>query len=898
MKKAILLVFVLSYLSGFSQSVPAPWKPNGADTTYPRTLIHTSEIPALKTALANGTNNDLLVGVYNDANFPIPVGNTGIGEKSDRAKLAKNAAFFYLLNIKPSGNSTVALSPAERDVFKSKAITILEQINPFVNAMTSDSIANYIEWQWNSKEIIQFVCAYDMLKGGGVSDAELVNAKDRLKTYIGNLYREASKTFNSFGGSFFQIAKNNHAFMTAGAIGLSAVVLNDVMDTSDHLRPTNWINAAMWNIHNVMWWDIRKQSVPGGNSGYAEGTYYFKYGFMNLLPFFRSMGYFLKDTTIEYKYFGIPRKLRNPWYDTNYDKVYDWFYSVRMPDGRMPSIEDSYTYRTFPELAVLGKPKYNWPLHLSQLTSAQTNTKERQLQSVYDFRANYIAANIPETVVPDSLFKVLPDAGVAIWRSSYDSAATYFLLKGKNGVALQSAEAHNHADDGSFMMMIKGQTMALSPGYLSFSMRDTVAKATSNNMLLVNGAATEPGVPGKSYGADCFIEKYFASNVQEFAELRTNYQETDINRKVMFVRKKYFLLTDHMNRSTPANFSWLLHGYGLEGGNSQTGLFTDILSKNRAAWKRNNSGLLATVYSDQGITFQKKMGVHEYIYEVIENHTVVEASTTNTTDAVFTTCLQPYTNLATDTIQVNKLAILGTSSMMINEGGYKDVLVAQSVANNLNLSTSQTGLANNYQTNGKLFWASDLGSANADLFVQKATFLNINNDTIFTAPIPINLQYVQTGTKQFKGFCGDTGWIQFHTGEYPVTFIGEGIWFVQYNQTTKIANVYFHKSSAFEIVLDDSRIGLEKTFAHLKTISITPNPASEKITLNMSEMTTAGQTLTIYDLAGKKVFTLPMLYQTKSLELDISTLPSGCFFIRVEGTNGAETQPQKLIINR
>ncbi len=898
MRSVILLLILLSPVSLFAQSVPGPWRPSGADTTYPRTLLHSSEIPRLLDSLQSGTNSSLLTEVYNDALQALSPNNTSIGERIARASLAKNAAFFYLLNIKPSGNTTVALSPSERDQFKNKAITILEQINTFVNQMSGDSVSNYIEWQWNSKEIIQFVCAYDLLKGGGASDAELVNAKNRLKTYVGNLYGEASKSFNSFGGNFFQIAKNNHAFMTAGAIGLSAVVLYDLTDTAANQKPLNWINAAMWNIHNVMWWDIRKQSVPGGNTGYAEGTYYFKYGFMNLLPFFRSMGYFLKDTSIEYKYSNIPRKIRNPWYDTNYDKVYDWFYSLRMPDGRMPSVEDSYTYRCFPELSVLGKSKYNWPLHLSQLTHAQNNAKNRQLMTVYDFRANYIAANIPEALVPDSLFKVMSDAGVAVWRSSYDSAATYFLLKGKHGVPLSSAEAHNHADDGSFMMMIKGQTMALSPGYLSYEMRDTVARAVSYNMLLVNGHATEPGVPGKSYGAETYIEKDFSSGINEFAELRTNYQNTDVNRKVMYIRKKYFLITDHMNsQTTPAEFSYLLHGYGLEGGNTQTGVFTDILSNKRAAWKRANSGLFAAVFSDKPLTMAKKTGVHEYIYQSIENHTYLEAKTAPAQEAVFTSCLQPYTNLGTDTIPVLSLQIPGTSSIALNEGGYKDVLIAQATNNALNLTGTQTGLSQSYQTNAKTIWASDFGASNADLFVQKATYLLINNDTVFTSPVPVNIQYVQTATKQFRGYCGDTGWIQFHTGEYPIRFSGKDIWFVNYNQTSKIASAYFYKPCYFDIELDDTRTGLTNEYSR-KTMTMMPNPATNQTQLTFSDYIEAGSTVEVFDMSGKRFIQIPLDYRTLSMQMDVSGLGAGIYVLRVNGKNGAETNSLKLVINR
>jgi len=893
MKRLYFLLALLSiYVSVFAQALPQPWIPKGADTSYPRSIIHSSELASVRNSLAAGKNLALYNEVYLNAKSTPPAGNVLLGDKQNRAYIAKNAAFCFLLGIKPNGNTTAQLTVAEKNSLKTAARTLLEQLDPYINILSTDSPTNFDTWQWSSKQIIDYVTTYDLLRGGGATAAELAIAKDRVKQFTGNLYYQATKS--DLGASFFQGAKNNHALMTAGAIGISAIILNDIQDTIDMYEPTSWINAAMWNIHNVLWWDIKRQSSIDVNSGYAEGTYYFKYAFCNLLPFFRAMGFYLKDTTISYQFTDINRKIRNPWYDTNYTKIYDWFEAIRMPDGRMPAFEDSYTYRCFPELAILRNPKYVWPLTLSQLDVAQTNSLSAQLQSVYDMRANYIAANVTVNPFTDSLFKVLPEAGVAVFRSGWDSAATYFALSGKHGIALSSADAHNHADDGSFVMMVNGQTMALDPGYLSYEWRDSVAAAPSHNMLLVNEIGPLQGYPGNSNGANCFIEKTFSSDVQNYAELRTQYLNTHINRKVLFIRKKYFLMIDHLSSDSAHQYSYLLQGYGLENGDvNNTGTFKDLFTNHRAYWKRKNSGLYSIVNSDVNISFNKIKGIHEYTYQNIQNHTFMDVKTSPVNSATYLTCLQPFKNISTDTFPVQKLIIPTTVTYKINDGTYVDIAVSKSGNSFISIPKTTTGLSNDYSTDAQFFWSSEKSGTLIDLFMQKGTVLIQNTDTLISSSSPVNIQYVQTGAKTYKGFCGDTGWIDFHTGEYPFIFSSTGIWYVRYNTTTKIASVYFSNAATFNITLDDSRLGTNEIVENKDFLKVYPNPANNTINFSLRVSQSKELTLSLFDLSGRLVSSSKIDAFSNEFSMDVSSFANGIYFAVVsddKGNRGATTK--------
>ena len=697
MKNALIFAICLFSLSKLNaQDEPMPWKPPGADTTFPRSIIHRTELDSVRSSLELGRNIDLYQEIYQNA-ISIPSSDND-GSRLPRADQAKNAAFVLLLGVKPVGSTTVDLDPTEMSSLKSTAIKLLEEMNTYIHPLTLDSPTNFDYWQWNAREIIEFLSAYDMLKGAGVPDSELVASKLKMKTYVGTLYDYTTRGIA--GQSFFQGAKNNHALMSASAIGMGGVILADLEDTEAIYQPTNWINVAMWNIHNVMWWDIKKQSMPAKNGGYAEGTYYFRYAFVDMLPFFRAIGFYLKDTVLEYSFINIHRKIRNPWYDTNYIQIYDWYASIRFPDGRMPPLEDSYTYKGFPELAILRKQKYVWPMYLSQMEPLQDNSYSKNLTSIYDMRANFVAANLtPMAITSDSLFKVMPNAGIAVFRTSWDSSATYMALCGKNGSTLTSADAHNHADDASFIMMVNGQMMAIDPGYINYIFRYKIADAPSHNMILINGKATDQGFPGKPNGANAYLEKHFSSAAQNYAEVRTAYQGARINRKILQIRNKYFFLVDHMQADTSVEFSWLLHGYGSRLFNadaSHTGLFTNFTSSNRAAWKRKNSGLFAYINSDRPFNIIiSDTGLHEYIYDSVNFHTYITAKSQPVDRMSFITSLQPYKNLATDTIPLTTINLPDGIAYKIEEGLFTDMIFTKSLADTTFISKAKTDWVNN-----------------------------------------------------------------------------------------------------------------------------------------------------------------------------------------------------------
>lgn len=897
MKKSILFkVFIIIALGVQAQNKPNPWLPAYADTTFPRTIIHSSEIQRVKDSLKAGRNIEVYRSLYLNALVSPPSGNSTISEKAARSEIAKNAAFVYLLGVKPVGNTTDTLTTGEKSTLRTSAITMLNEINTYVNQWSIDSPFNFDFWQYTSREIIKYAEAYDFLKGAGTSDALLISGKSKLKELTGNLYGQTAKSVA--GAGFFQSTKNNNGLMSAAALGVAAVVLNDLKDLEDERQPLNWINCAMWNIHNTLFWDIRRQSDTKKYAGYAEGPYYFRVAFCNVLPFMKAMGNFIPDTAVFYKYSNVDRRLRNPWYDTNYTKIFDWYAAIRMPDGRMPTLEDTYNHKFFPELAILRQPKYVWKQYYSGLDSLQENTFNKQITSIYDMRADYVAANLVESEVPDSQFVVMPNAGIAVFRSGSDSAATYLSLTGKNDNNLIMTDAHNQADEASISMMVNGQPMLLDPGMFFYLFRDSVSHAENHNMILVDGKATTPGYPNIAGGANAFIEKCFQSGVQNYAEVRTRYQKADINRKVLHVRNKYFLLADHMHGDTTHEYSMLLHGYGrFFGDTTFFGAFNNMLSSNRAAWLRREAGVFTYTESDQAFTMSTKLMPHEHTLGFLQYHNMVSAVSPVTKDMSYLTCIQPFRNLATDTFAVVKLDLSGALGFKVTDGTINDLAVNQSQGNTITINKATTGLTNSYTTDGKFVFVSEDGGVVKDLFVHKGMSMLKDNDTMWSAQVPFNMQFLSSGTKAYKGYCGDIGEVRLHVSEYPYEVLGEGVWSVKYDATAKVATVYFGKATSFTIKVDDAKTGIQE-MPEPASIHLYPNPAQSIVTVDLGTFTTKPGMVELLDISGKRVAAFTIDQGMKTFEMPVSNFDNGLYFVAVHDGTRKHAAGSKLIIAR
>ncbi len=807
------LFFNIVFSTAFAQG---SWQPAGAITTYPRTLFKPSEIPAVRQSLQEATRRDLYFAVYGASSY-IPTDNTSTENRRLRARAAKNAAFVRIMNLKPAGGIALdSLSATEKAQVQANVISLLENINTNVR-----SLFYYTDWQWRSKELIDYLVAYDLLRGAGVPAATMQLSKNKLQEFAGNLYAAGSSNV----GTIY----NNHMFMTAAALGMAGVVLNDAGSTTASRQPQNWINIGMYNIDNVMWRATQRQSEPGLIAGYAEGPYYFKYSMLNCLPFFRAFGNFLPDGMYSFTWNSTTRQIRNPYHDPNYDLLYQWITDITMPDGRIPALEDSYIDMAMPEMALTGKPQFVKNFNGQNLEPRQPTTLSAQLDGTVDLRANYLAANVDAAPETENNLTSLPASGNLVFRSGTGFQANYLHVYGKNGKPLTNSGGHNHGDAGSFSLYAHGQLLALDAGYLNFNRRAEVGNPTNHNLVLVDGAGPKIGTSGAANDAEAFIQNTFEMPNTSYGEVRTAYNGTNITRKTLSIRGEYYLMADFLSSALPHNFTWQLHGFGAANGTPAQGTFTYNATTSEGIWLKNGVSLRAHITANNGLSsVTTANNIHETTWNLEETHTTLLANKNSVSETQFLATLQPYItrNTVTSTLSLTNMAGSVTVTPQFTDLAFTQTDTLLKVVNAPQLTKPVSSDA--YLT----FFSVDNNGAFHQAFLQQGKSLSFGPTEILKSTKRANLLLEISPDGKVKGYASKPTTLYFKTDIPPQTVSGAGLSSWTYNANLEVVTLIFSQPSDFQIVRMQQTLPVElvafKAEKVNQQVRLTWQTASEK----------------------------------------------------------------------
>lgn len=842
-----LLIFLLS---SSLLSAQGSWNPPGADLSHPRTLLKTQEIPAAQAYLSHPVIYPLYQSLWNQVQTFTPGNMTVDGHRRNAAHAAKNCAFILLLDRKPVGGNLDTLTVAEADFLRSKSISLLNMINTFVEAYP-----NIDKYLWRSNEITDNAIAYDLLKGAGVPQDSLNTARDLIQEFAGNLHEEVE--FDLFNLGFFSLHVDNHALRTSGALGLAAIALNDAQSTDAHDQPQSWINAAMYNIDNVLWRDADAQSAPGVIGGYSEGSHYVRFGMKHVLPFVHAMGNFLPDTSLSYSFDGNTRSIANPWYSEDFRNIFRWIMKVRMPDGTMPALEDANVMVAFPEATILEDPALAFPTTYTWFHPDQPNTLWRQLHySSDDITADYIASMTQPAPQPDSLFLALPESGNMVMRSGWDSLALYLHFSAKNGRAREAGKGHNQADASSFILHAYGQLLALDPGYLKWDRRDEVSNAQNHSMILVDSLGPVNGSTLAGGDADAFVENTIDLRDLDYGEIRTAYEGANIVRKPLFVRKSYYLLGDFVSSSQPHTYTFQLHGYGLEAGDSIHGNYTHLPSQNRGMWTRNGVTLLAQATATGGLDqFTRQTNIHELRYDSMQEHTTLLADKIGN-DAAFLTALMPFVN---DTPQVQTLCATDCGALMVETSGYTDVAFTSGL-----VQANATGLSGDLVSDaGMAFYSEDSTGGFAQLLCEEGTVMTLGADSLCFSSVSMDLAFSKLDAMNYEGWASAPATVRlFDLNFVPGSVLGVGVNSWSYNANDNVLSIVFGQGGRFT-VHEAVIIGLPGA-APQEDLLIWPNPASGRVHLR----TVSGGELCIYDVRGRLMRKISVAEGHSEVDLD------------------------------
>ncbi len=798
MNKLVITLLALGS-AGQLRAQSGAWLPDSARLAYPRTLLATPALPRVQASLIEPSRRAIFQTLWADVQNPPPADNTSVSGRRARATWAKNAAFAVLLNRQPAGASGLTPLPAEtHDALAASARSLLESLNTEVEPFaTWTGTTPYTEWQWRSKELIDYLIAYDLLRGAGESAATLAAGQARLQVFAGNLYRQSTTPLMGF--TFYSTVKNNHTLMTAAALGMAAVVLNDATSTDANQQPVRWAGVGLHTIDNVLWRDAQRQSDSMQVAGYAEGPYYCKYALLNCLPYFRAMGNFLPDGRQPYTFGSSTRSIRNPYFDPKYDRLYEWLTAIRLPDGRLPALEDSYVDMGMPELALTGKPRYVKPMYYSKISGTGMASDLAQLRdATVDMRAAWLAAAVAPTAPAHPALTVLPGSGNLIFRSGADSAATYLHVYGRGGIAQSNSGGHNQGDASSFILHAQGQLLALDPGYLSYGRRAEVGAATNHNLVLVDGAGPALGAPGATNSAPAAIEHTFQTPQLSYGEVTTSYQNARLTRKTLFVRSTYYLLADAVSAAAPRTYTWQLHGYGLAGGTASTGTFAGNLAGHEGTWQKNGVRLLAHVAgTGTAATYATATNPHETTYNTAENHTTLLVQQSGAAQTQFLSALYPY---ADQPPQVATTSQATTAALATAADGFVDIAFAQ--ADTVLAADASGRLPQPVQSDGLLnFYSTDASGEFAQLFVQAGTGLHVGPVAVLTSSRRADVSWQRLGPGRYAGYASRATTLLLALGSAPTAVRGAGVASYAYDASLQQLRVVLSQASDFEVAL-------------------------------------------------------------------------------------------------
>jgi hypothetical protein len=876
--RSVMQLTFLLFLSGPAQS---EWLPAFADTSYPRVLLKNNNITSVRNNLLNAPNNTLYIQVYASGSSAFYIPNISDDDRRARAIKAKNAAFIYLMNVKISGKNLVSLTQQERDTTLSHCLRYLNNINTAIDSITISNYNAYDSWQWRSKELIDYLIAYDFLKGAGVNNLLIANAKKRLQLFAGNLYKESNRFVVI--GNFWSLVSNNFTLIVTGALGTASVVLNDAQSADSNYLPEKWIQAAMIKTDDALFTNAKRETERNIMAGFAEGPHYLLYALAHYTPFYIALKNFIPDGTTSYTFASVTKKIRHPYYDKAYDLLFEWLYKIRMPDGRVPAIEDSFIDEFISALSLTGKEKYNILPTFNNLEPQQTKNFVSSLNSADDVLANYLCMNYKSfntNFNNDSLFSVMPVAGDVLFRSSWDSNAVYMHVTSKYGTARTGAGGHNHSDELSYLIYAYGQLLALDAGYIQYNSRTLVCNSNNHNMILVNGNGTPCGSIFSAGGADAFIDSHYSFPEFDLVQTHTQYQNATIERDILFMDKKYFVTADFIQSGVPNNYTYQLHGWGQENGNDSTGEFHETAT-GRVIYKKNDVSLLAEIKSMPNASYTKTLSPHELTYNTFQNHTAYNATSSNVNAGHFLALLFPYRQSEPNATVINR-----TSHLLMK---YKNENIITKNDTSL-ISIPLKG--DTIQTDGNLTYASD-SSGYTTVFAKnvsslyKKTLVSLNEISIdFNWRSTIYLK--QINDTIFDFYC-DSGMMIQWNNHHKLK-----------NASSNVKNIFIGNISYYEFTFLKTgwhRIIFEKQIAtalnaivHDFKVIVYPNPAAEELCVttpstnwNKSRLVAGigvnAPKYIIDDLTGRALLSGDL--EDDRTMINISGLATGIYYLRI-----------------
>ncbi len=391
---------------------------------------------------------------------------------------------------------------------------------------------------WNQN----FAAAYDWIKGA------LTPAEDKI--IRPRLVREAA--YCSANLFYWASSPHNHLSKPAWGLGSLALALCGEKDAA------TWLKTALQASN------MNTRYFFSGDGLYREGSHYFLFSTLNLIPFMYHYQNVSGVNTFE-----------------TFKPMFEYVLIARNGKGWLPNIEDSFI-RPYPTNWLTG-PYKNSSTKLSKsgklgqllqwnyFNTDYTPVKAIKPESGFNYTGaswdfplelvNFITWQ-PEvkSLAPDLNGTEFMKCGLSIFRNVYNKPdeQLYLLFQG-----VPEADNHNHFDQLSFITFAYGQMMASDSGYTRKSYGQKCRKEwyltpKAHNVVMFDGNAPTDAKQNKPAASTSKLD----GGAFDFEEKTAPFPEktAKLSRAIAFPGQKFFVIIDRVSSDKPGKIESNFHG--------------------------------------------------------------------------------------------------------------------------------------------------------------------------------------------------------------------------------------------------------------------------------------------------------------------------------------------------
>jgi hypothetical protein len=638
---------------------------------HPRTCLVPGELEGVQSRLDREPYRSQVARLVTLAQVETDLDDHDTAPELSKANAARAAAWLFVMDRTVDGADDVVpfADEAARDAMGERAVT-------YLLAMYTESRAKglieYTEDIHTAQELHLWAEAVDLLLG---ADRDVLgDDRDPVVQNVADLAADFYADYAIENWIACRTLVNNHRTKSAAALGLAAIALNgetfEAVDGDGRYDPAAWIDYAVRAV-DMTFGDI----LDDEDGGYQEAGSYLSYTGIDLAAFLWAWHRYTggADYTMTFDepvppYYVLgaeqPYTMTDMWSGPVLADTLLWAIRIQLPDGTMPPFDDCTPgsrmfFGVFVGDGFENAGLHRWAWELNGQSAGGSTDVAPLILAAYD---DSIAPQSPDDLGLDR-HQVLPYAGQVIFRSGWETDATYASMMCEHGRAaavsqtrwgqyVDGAAGHEHPDGTSVMLYAGGESLILDAGYLGWEDHDKVWEPSNHNLILVDGEGpalpvlsvppfaegpdgelvltdytVEGGWTASGDGLAYLVGSDVAAEGVALAEATTDYHhrvpDTRIWRRMALLADRFVVLHDRVEVDDvdPHTLTHTLHTHcgGTSGGSFES-------TEHGATCTRDGARLTLAVLSPVDETRTTREDIHDGGHWLELTHTVVETS--------------------------------------------------------------------------------------------------------------------------------------------------------------------------------------------------------------------------------------------------------------------------------